>query len=125
FLYFLLDRNARLERVANTDGLNEAQIFEAIVGQHRTRCRINEHAGRGGNNEITMGYSFTEKRFLRGDFVKVRVEMIAGQTGEIDNIRFCHGAAMGKQALANLKVFEMFSEWVNVCAEGLGAGDIL
>jgi hypothetical protein len=41
------------------------------------------------------------------------VEVIAAQTGKIDDIRFGQRAARSQQAIARLDLFEIFAERVN------------
>ncbi|MNC18602.1 hypothetical protein D3C75_665070 [compost metagenome] len=60
-----------------------------------------------------MGHALAKERLCRADFVDMRVEMVAAEVGEIDNIGFGNGAAGGQQTLANDQLFKMFTERMN------------
>lgn len=92
---FTLTGQANLNGVARFDRLNKAQVFHPIVGDNRPDAGIDEQPGRGGDQEIAVDHPLAKNRLGGGDFVHVRVEMIAAQAGEVNDIRFGQGSARG------------------------------
>ena len=68
-----------------------------------------------------MDHPLAENRLGGGDFVHVGVEMVAAQTGEVNDIRFGQRTARGQQTVAGLDLFEIFAKRVNAIFAHLGA----
>ena len=92
---FPLTGQTHLDGVSRLDRFNKAQVFHAVVGDNRPDAGIDEQPGRGGDQEIAVDHPLAKNRLGGGDFVHVRVEMIAAQAGEVNDIRFGQGSARG------------------------------
>lgn len=66
------------------DRCHEAQIVDAIVGQYRSRCRVDEQSGRKGNDQIAVGHPPVEEGIGACCFlVHVSVEDVTGELGKM------------------------------------------
>ncbi len=110
---FAFTGQAHLNGVARFDRLNKAQVFHAVVGNHRPNACVDKQPGRGGNQEITVHHALAKNRLRRANFVHMGVEMIPAQAGKIHDIRFREGTARSQQAVAWLQLLEVFAERMN------------
>src|SRR5690242_19032565 len=59
---FFLAGEAHLDAITRLDGLYEAQVVEAVVGQHRAIRWIDEQARSSGNQEVSVCHAAAEQR---------------------------------------------------------------
>ena len=57
-----------------------------------------------------MCHAFTKQGVFGGDFIEVGVEVITGNTAEIDYIGLGYGASVGDQGFADFQLIKGFSE---------------
>ena len=75
---------ADAEGVAGVDRGEEAQVVDAVVGEHRARGRVDEEAGGEGDDQVAVGDAAVEEGVrLRRGLVHVGVEGVAGEGGEM------------------------------------------
>ena len=72
-----------------------------------------------------MCNALAKRRILGRDLVEVHVEIVARQTTKGHDVGLAHGAAVGEQALANLQLFKVAAEGVNLGFDQLGAAHVL
>ena len=66
-----------------------------------------------------MGHTALENGAVQRRFIHMRIEMIATDVGEIDDVRLCHRVPVGGVGHADLEVLEMLTEGMH---GSLGAG---
>ena len=71
-----------------------------------------------------MRHASLEQRLLRRDVVHVRVEEVAADAGEVDDIRLRHRASMRDKCFADLELVEVFPEGMNAVGLLRCAGDV-
>ena len=79
---FLAVRVTRMESPGGHGG-DEAQVLQAVVGQHRARRGLDEQPGGPGQQQVAVRHDAREERVGRGGFlVGVGVEGVAGGVRE-------------------------------------------
>ena len=100
-----------MNRVARIHRFGEAKIVHAVVREHWTERRIDEQAGRGGNDEVSMCHSTSEDAIRTRIFViHVRVEFVATQIRKRDDIVERDETSAGNVRIANQQLVERFAE---------------
>ncbi len=102
-----------LNGIARFNRLDKAQVFHAVVGDHRPHTCINKQPGGSGNQEVTVYHPLAKDRLRCANFVHVSIEMIPAQAGKVNDIGFRQGSARRQQAVARLQFLEVFAERMN------------
>ena len=120
-----LARQARPDRVADRDRLDEAQRVEPVVGEHRPRRRRDEEPRRRRQHEVAVRDALAERRLLGRDLVEVHVEEVARDAAEGDDVGLAHRAPMGEQRVADRELLEVLAKRMDVAFVEQRAANVL
>src|SRR5260221_9576345 len=113
----LLAREAHLDGVPDVHRLHEAEPLESVIREHGAGRWVDEQSRGRRQHEVSMGHTLLEDRLARGDVVHVRVEEVAGEARERDDVGLRDRAAMRDVRLADDELLEVFPKWMHKIAE--------
>ncbi len=100
-----------MDAFARGHRFDEAQVVEAVVRKHRARRRVDEQTCGERQQQIAVRHAAREERIgLRGFFVHMCVEFIAGEFGEVLDVRDGDFASRGRDGVTGLQLAELQAE---------------
>jgi hypothetical protein len=110
--------------VARVDRREEAQVLQAIIGQHRTGIRLDKQPGRERDDEVAVRDPAVEERVgPRGLVVHVRVEGVPGELGEMFDVGQRDLTRPGHHRVTDAQVGQRFAEGVAAIGVPFGTRD--
>ena len=120
----LLGRERDGQLLPRLDRGEEPQVVHAVVGQHRARVRVDEQPGRPRDDQVAVRHPAAEERVGAGGLlVHVGVEGVAGELGEVLDVRQRHRPRAGGDRVADAQLGQRLAERVHAVVGAPGTGD--